>query len=137
MLMDEADFEQDELEKEEEPEEEEELEDQQQENGVGNLLNVGTVRIREEPLADPVLLQRLSHHNQENFSLTFTENIPRKIVKVAAQWAPFFASLLLSPRNFKWAKNFIESEAWAFLNSSLKTSLIKIPDCSPAVGYHN
>lgn len=138
MLMDEADFEQEnaeeegEEEEEEEPEEEdEEMDDQILENDENNLLNVGAVVIRDEHTTDPVLLQRINHSNQGSYWLDVTNRIPRKTVKVAAQWAPFFASLLLSPGNHKWAKMFIDSEAWAFFSRSLKTSLIKIPNNSP------
>jgi len=54
MLMDEDDFDQDELEDQDEPE------DQQLGNATDNVINVGAVLLRGEPSADPVLLQRFS-----------------------------------------------------------------------------
>lgn len=133
MLMNEADFEQENAEEEGDPEEEEEPEEEDDEkedpnleSAAGNMLNVGSVLIREEHIADSFLLQRLNH--QESYWLEVTDRIPGKTVKVATQWAPFFASLLLSPKNYKWARMFAESEAWAIFSSSLKTSLIKILD---------
>lgn len=113
--------------------EQEEVDDPQMEDAANNLLNVGAVLISEQPFGDPIFLQRQSNSREgcSEFWLTATENTPRKKVKIAAHWGPFFASLLLSPGSYKWAKSFIESEAWAFFNNSLKSTFIKVLDqCS-------
>jgi hypothetical protein len=48
------------------------------------------------------------------------------------QWTPCFTSLLISPKNYKWPKNFSESEGWILFNQNLKTTLIKVIDhCCP------
>lgn len=78
-------------------------------------------------------LQRQSIINSEcsNQWLSTLDKVPGKKVLASAQWAPFFTSLLLSPGNYKWAKSFIESEAWAFFSKSLTTTFIKVPDHCP------
>lgn len=132
MLMDEADFEA-------EAEENEQAEDAAAADGPedhhwglggNNVLNVGAVLIRDQPPLDSALRSLNSH--DVSFWITATNHIPGKKVKVSTQWAPFFTSMLLSPGNFKWAKSFIASEAWAFFNSGLKTSFIKVLDSGPS-----
>jgi hypothetical protein len=105
-------------------------EDQHADGAPNYVLNVGTVLLREKTFADPVLLQRQSFINSEcsNQWLSTLDKIPGKKVMASAQWAPLFTSLLLSPGNYKWAKSFIESEAWDFFSKSLTTTLIKVPD---------
>ena len=96
-------------------------------------MQVGAVLMRNETLVDPILLHKWNS-SMDSFNeawLAALENFPRKNVKVAAQWPPFFTSLLHSPANYKWAKGFIESKAWAFFNKSLKTSSIRILDKCP------
>lgn len=113
--------------------EDDENEEQTIENAENHVMQIGAVLLRNETSVDPILLHK-KNSSMDSFNeawLAALENIPRKNVKVAAQWAPFFTSLLLSPANYKWAKSFIESEAWAFFNKSLKTSSIRIPDKGP------
>lgn len=63
--------------------------------------------------------------------LSALKKAPGKNVKISAQWAPFLASMLLSLTNYKWAKNFIQSEAWVFFNSSLNVTTLKVPNICP------
>lgn len=132
MPMDENDFNQDKSEEEEgeveEPAEQDGLEDLNLDNGAC-MLQIGRVLLRKDFPSDPSIVQRLNQSDFGNFWLTHFENIP---VKVTATWAPLFASMLLSPSNYVWTKNFIEFEAWAFFSNSLKTTLIKIPNSSLA-----
>lgn len=98
--------------------------------GGNNFLQVGRVLIRDE--RNLAVLHRLSQSNGDSHWLTLSENLPGKMIKVTTTWAPFFASMLVSPSNYNWAKSFIASEAWVFFSNSLNTSLIKIPDYGPA-----
>lgn len=100
-------------------------------NEAGSPLNVGRVLIKGDSISDPVFMEKFSQSNLDDLRLSFFDNVPGKEIRVSSQWAHFFASMLLSPETYNWAKNFIDSEAWAFFNKSLKTSLIKVPDCSP------
>lgn len=103
---------------------------------AGNhVLHVGAVLLRNETMADPVLF-RASNSPMDSVSkawLAALDKLPGKSAKVAAHWAPFFTSMLLSPASYKWAKSFIESEAWTFFNKSLKTASIRIPDKGPLI----
>lgn len=65
MLMDENDLNQDNSEEEEEHDEEDGLEDQNLGNGAGNILQVGRFLIREEPMNDPIIMQRLNQFKHE------------------------------------------------------------------------
>jgi hypothetical protein len=108
-------------------------ENNQLDEAADNVLNVGTVIIRDEHLADPVFLQRqlAVRTDHKAFWLTAFNSIPGMEVKVETNWAPFFASMVLSPRNHKWAKNFINSDAWSFFSNSLNSTFIKVPELYP------
>jgi hypothetical protein len=108
-------------------------ENNQLDEAADNVLNVGTVIIRDEHLADPVFLQRqlAVRTDHKAFWLTAFNSIPGMEVKVETNWAPFFASMVLSPRNHKWAKNFINSDAWSFFSNSLNSIFIKVPEFYP------
>lgn len=59
---------------------------------LGNaMLDLEMVHIRDDPISDPLLLQRLS----------MLETISGKMCPVPAYWPPFFTAMLLSPGNFK------------------------------------
>ncbi|KXG35793.1 hypothetical protein SORBI_3002G229200 [Sorghum bicolor] len=79
---------------------------------------------------DPQIEDEADQENEENpneeWDILAAQNAPL-IAWVSAQWAPFFTALLLSPANFKWAKSFTESEAWAFFSKSLDVVPIIIP----------
>lgn len=73
------------------------------ENAGNGILNVSSIIIRDEFIANPAGLTK--------FWLTASDSFPGKKVAAQTQWAPFFTSMLLSPSNYKWAKSSIQSEA--------------------------
>lgn len=111
-------------------ESEEEPENEDDQEPIGNqVLHVGAVIIRDNPFPDPSVLK-----DNKCFSamIAALDKEPGQTTQLAAQWAPFFSAMLLSPTNYNWAKSLMESEAWVFFSKSIDTIFIKIPAQAPA-----
>lgn len=66
-------------------------------------------------------------------SLVQQGNSGNLIVKVPSNWFQFFTTVLLSPDNFGWAKEFLASGAPSFLVDSLGNMSIPIPEKCPTL----
>lgn len=56
-------------------------------------------------------------------------------VSIPTEWMDFFSLLLLKPRSFEWAKEFLESPAWAAFSNFTKGNAysFSLPSSSPSV----
>jgi hypothetical protein len=107
---------------------------------VNNFEHLGFVELF-QPAQDPVIMQRLSSANLPG-STTFKAN-PEAIrlwanflapmagassVQIPKVWDDFFTMMLLSPRSFQWAKQFVTSSALEHLAGTASSF---VPFCLP------
>lgn len=120
--------------------------DQQVDQAMDQTMHLGFVEVP-APLVDPVFGQRMGQHWDGAFSRK-TSALPADFFRfwakhfdpsngpssvcISPDWAAFFASALLNPGSFDWAKSFLSSPAWAFFaNASGSDFPFALPTSCP------
>jgi hypothetical protein len=114
----------------------EEIQNEVAENAFGNnVLNVGMVLIRQGG-PDPVFSTREERlriaESTRLWAKFFCPGKPNSItVSIPTEWAEFFTNMLLSPDQFEWAKDFLQTKATNCLTGRSGVIDFSLPSVCP------
>lgn len=103
--------------------------------GGNQILNVGMVLLQQD-MGDPAWAEReCMLWNSGGINLWASPSNPGRPgcinINISSEWAAFFTHMLLSPREFDWARDFLKSKASSCLESSLGKISLSLPDSCP------